>query len=376
MKIINHQKVKLTFQIIIDIISTRVKLSDNDSYNIDFFEISLEEDNNIDSQILFYQTCIYNSIYIIFMIDITKEDSFINIKNLISKIKFEKYTKSILLLNKIDLQSEKEISDNEIIEFLELNPTFIKREISLKTLLNYNEFINDLNENLKKDKSKILTHFISEVPNSTKILAPNLPQIKIILLGDSQVGKTAFINRYCKNSFLQVGLATFGMEDEKKILKIKDKMYRLKIWDTAGQERFRSIPKRYYQNVDGILLLFDLNQRQSFDNILNWIKSINENTRSRFTNESVNLTITLIGNKIDLERKVSHEEINKLVHELNISYFEVSCKLNINIYDSITYNIFECIKKLNNFNLNFSNSTIIDNLNQDEIDKGGCCKKK
>ena len=66
MKIINHQKVKLTFQIIIDIISTRVKLSDNDSYNIDFFEISLEEDNNIDSQILFYQTCIYNSIYIIF----------------------------------------------------------------------------------------------------------------------------------------------------------------------------------------------------------------------------------------------------------------------------------------------------------------------
>ena len=376
MKIINHQKVKLTFQIIIDIISTRVKLSDNDSYNIDFFEISLEEDNNIDSQILFYQTCIYNSIYIIFMIDITKEDSFINIKNLISKIKFEKYTKSILLLNKIDLQSEKEISDNEIIEFLELNPTFIKREISLKTLLNYNEFINDLNENLKKDKSKILTHFISEVPNSTKILAPNLPQIKIILLGDSQVGKTAFINRYCKNSFLQVGLATFGMEDEKKILKIKDKMYRLKIWDTAGQERFRSIPKRYYQNVDGILLLFDLNQRQSFDNILNWIKSINENTRSRFTNESVNLTITLIGNKIDLERKVSHEEINKLIQSLNINYFEISCKLNINVNDSIAYNIFECIKKINHIDLNFSNSTILENLNQDENDKAGCCKKK
>ena len=166
------------------------------------------------------------------------------------------------------------------------------------------------------------------------------------------------------------------MDGEKKIIKIKDKIYRLTIWDTAGQERFRAIPKRYYQNVDGILLFFDLNQRQTFDNILNWIKSIHENTKSRFTNESNDLTITLIGNKIDLERKVSHEEINKLVHELNISYFEVSCKFNINIYDSISYNIFECIKKLNNFDLNFSNSTILDNFNQDEIDNGGCCKKK
>ncbi len=166
------------------------------------------------------------------------------------------------------------------------------------------------------------------------------------------------------------------MDCEKKIIKIKDKIYKLIIWDTAGQERFKAIPKKYYQNVDGILLLFDLSERNSFDNISNWMKSINENTKSRFTNQNNDLTITLIWNKIYLERKVSHEEINKLIQSLNINYFEISCKLNINVNDSIAYNIFECIKKINHINLNFSNSTILENLNQDENDKGGCCKKK
>ena len=310
------------------------------------------------------------------MIDITNKKSFINIKNLISRLKFEKYTKTILLVNKIDLVSEKDISENEISEILKINSSFIIREISITNSLNYNTFINELKENLNNDQTKILTNIILEMPKSVKLSLPNLPQLKLILLGDTQVGKTAFIHRYCKNSFYQISLSTLGMDCEKKIIKIKDKIYKLIIWDTAGQERFKAIPKKYYQNVDGILLLFDLSERNSFDNISNWMKSINENTKSRFTNQNNDLTITLIGNKIDVERKVSHEEINKLIQSLNINYFEISCKLNINVNDSIAYNIFECIKKINHIDLNFSNSTILENLNQDENVKGGCCKKK
>ena len=94
------------------------------------------------------------------------------------------------------------------------------------------------------------------------------------------------------------------------------------------------------------------------------------------TEESNNLIITLIGNKIDLERKVNSEEINKLIKELNIKYFEVSCKLNINVYDSITYNIIQCTNNLNNFDSNPMDCSQLENFNEDGNKKGGCCRKK
>ena len=110
------------------------------------------------------------------MIDITNKNSFINIKNLISRLKFEKYTKTILLVNKIDLVSEKNISENEIPEILKINSSFIIREISITNSLNYNTFINELKENLNNDQTKILTNVILEMPKSVKLSLPNLPQ--------------------------------------------------------------------------------------------------------------------------------------------------------------------------------------------------------
>ena len=133
------------------------------------------------------------------MIDITNNNSFQIIKNLISSIKFQKYTKKILLINKIDLKSEKQISENEINEFLQLNNSFSKIEISIKDSLNYNEFINELKENLQNDKSKIQTNLISILPKNIKVNFPNSTQINLILLGDSKVRKKDFINIYYKN---------------------------------------------------------------------------------------------------------------------------------------------------------------------------------
>ena len=310
------------------------------------------------------------------MIDITNNNSFQIIKNLISSIKFQKYTKKILLINKIDLKSENQISEKEINEFLQLNNSFSKIEISIKDSLNYNEFINELKENLQNDKSKIQTNLISILPKNIKVNFPNSTQINLILLGDSKVGKTSFINRYSKNSFALITLSTMGMDNIKQTIKIKNKIYKLIIWDTVGQERYRSLPKKYYQNVNGILLLFDISEKKSFENISHWIENINDNIKRRFTEESNNLIITLIGNKIDLERKVNSEEINKLIKELNIKYFEVSCKLNINVYDSITYNIIQCTNNLNNFDSNPMDCSQLENFNEDGNKKGGCCRKK
>ena len=206
------------------------------------------------------------------MIDITNNNSFQIIKNLISSIKFQKYTKKILLINK-----ENQISEKEINEFLQLNNSFSKIEISIKDSLNYNEFINELKENLQNDKSKIQTNLISILPKNIKVNFPNSTQINLILLGDSKVGKTSFINRYSKNSFALITLSTMGMDNIKQTIKIKNKIYKLIIWDTVGQERYRSLPKKYYQNVNGILLLFDLSEKKSFENISHWIENINDN---------------------------------------------------------------------------------------------------
>ena len=259
---------------------------------------------------------------------------------------------------------------------MQLNNSFSKIEISIKDSLNYNEFINELKENLQNDKSKIQTNLISILPKNIKVNFPNSTQINLILLGDSKVGKTSFINRYSKNSFALITLSTMGMDNIKQTIKINNKIYKLTIWDTVGQERYRSLPKKYYQNVNGILLLFDLSEKKSFENISHWIENINDNIKRRFTEESNNLIITLIGNKIDLERKVNSEEINKLIKELNIKYFEVSCKLNINVYDSITYNIIQCTNNLNNFDSNPMDCSQLENFNEDGNKKGGCCRKK
>ena len=132
------------------------------------------------------------------------------------------------------------------------------------------------------------------------------------------------MTRYAKNIFRYVYLSNAGMNEEIKTLKIENKnIYQLKLCDTAGQERYRSIPRKYYRNADGILLLYDVEDKESFEHIEEWMQDIKEYLGKNDVKEGIeknenNLVIYLLGNKIDLinngKEKVTKEEVEKLAN--------------------------------------------------------------
>ncbi len=160
---------------------------------------------------------------------------------------------------------------------------------------------------------------------------------KILLLGDSSVGKTCFLMRYTDNTFQEIHMSTIGLDYKLKNVQLDDgKMVKIQIWDTAGQDRFRSITKNYYKGAHGIILIYDITNQKTFENVKNWINQIKEEVSNK-------VTIILVGNKIDDEdhRVVSTEEGEKMAKEFGLMFFECSAKSGVNI-DS-TFN--ELVKK-------------------------------
>ena len=160
---------------------------------------------------------------------------------------------------------------------------------------------------------------------------------KILLLGDSSVGKTCFLMRYSDNTFQEIHMSTIGLDYKLKNVQIDDgKIVKIQIWDTAGQDRFRSITKNYYKGAHGIILIYDVTSRKTFENVKNWVTQIKEEVSDK-------VTIILVGNKIDDEknRKVSTEEGEKMAKECGLNFFETSAKAGINI--DTTFN--ELVKK-------------------------------
>ena len=157
----------------------------------------------------------------------------------------------------------------------------------------------------------------------------NEERINIIILGNSEVGKTCFILRYTENKFQSVYLATIGTDFKVKTVKIKNKQYNLFFYDTTGQEKFRSIPLNSIKNAHGIILMYDITNKTSFESIPNWIKSIEDEKGKDFP-------LIILGNKIDKneERVISEEEGIKLANEYGIEFYEISNKENINVNES------------------------------------------
>ena len=162
--------------------------------------------------------------------------------------------------------------------------------------------------------------------------------IKVILVGDPSVGKTSILKNYTENFFPEHHQSTVGIDYKLKKFTFRDFKIKMQIWDTAGQERFMSITKRYYQDANGILFVFDLSNKASFDSIKIWLNEP----------ESVNGSFKklLIGNKCDLTdiRAVNKEELDNFGKENNIEIIETSAKENINIsqsFEKIVELIFE-----------------------------------
>ena len=150
---------------------------------------------------------------------------------------------------------------------------------------------------------------------------------KVLLLGDTDVGKTCFLFKYTDNTFHENHIATIGLDYRvKKIILKNGKEISLQIWDTAGQDRFRAITKNYYKGAHGIVLIYDITNNQTFENVSKWVNQIHEEV-------SLNVVIFLAGNKIDLEekREISYEIGEKLAKELGCTFFEASAKTGVNI---------------------------------------------
>ena len=198
-----------------------------------------------------------------------------------------------------------------------------------------------------------------------------LYECKIITLGDSQVGKTCLIYRFCEETFVDTYLSTIGLDSKVKFVTLdNNRKIKLVIHDTAGQERFKSISANYIKKADGILMVYDITNKQSFINIKNWIKTAQEDMKKK-------IPIYLIGNKADLEdeRIITQENGENLSEEYNLKFYETSCKTGANIEECFMdmanelYNIMD-----EKFNKNKKESK--ENSESLQIEKKGGKKKK
>ena len=238
---------------------------------------------------------------------------------------------------------------------LELYPDFFKLKSDdiydkYNTISTNSKSINNNNNNINSTDSIIETKSpkykfkLENIKSLTKTSEDDLYEnIKIILIGDTQVGKTSFLNQFFSEGFNPNLTSTIGIAERSKILFYNNKKYKIQLWDTAGQERFESIPKQYYEKIEGVFLFYDVTNEKSFDNIIKWLKDVLEGGHK-------DLIVYILGNKVDLiyKRKVSYETGLSFAKNKNIKFMEISCKLDLNIRDIVYCMIFDIFNIENN----------------------------
>ena len=166
---------------------------------------------------------------------------------------------------------------------------------------------------------------------------------KYIIIGDKNVGKTNIMFRYIYNKFEQNYKPLIGVDFCIKYVELNDKTYRLQIWDTDGEEGHQSIIKPYYIGTACVLVIYDITNRNSFDNITTWIEDYKNNSKSE------KMLIILVGNKSDLndKRQVSNEEGQDLADKFGILFFETSAFTGENVNNIFEKSVEEIQKRIN-----------------------------
>ncbi|XP_077423244.1 ras-related protein Rab-8B [Vanacampus margaritifer] len=156
---------------------------------------------------------------------------------------------------------------------------------------------------------------------------------KLLLIGDSGVGKTCLLFRFSEDSFNTTFISTIGIDFKIRTIELDGKRVKLQIWDTAGQERFRTITTAYYRGAMGIMLVYDITNEKSFENIKNWIRNIEEHATS-------DVEKMILGNKCDMSdmRQVSKDRGEKLAIDYGVKFLETSAKTSLNVEEAF-YNI-------------------------------------
>ncbi|KAJ1916582.1 Ras- protein Rab-1A [Mycoemilia scoparia] len=149
---------------------------------------------------------------------------------------------------------------------------------------------------------------------------------KLLLIGDSGVGKSCLLLRFADNTYTDSYISTIGVDFKIRTIELDSKMVKLQIWDTAGQERFRTITSSYYRGAHGIIVVYDVTDKESFNNVKSWLQEID-----KYAAEGVHKY--LVGNKSDLQdkRQVTTEEAKEFADSLGISFIETSAKESENV---------------------------------------------
>ena len=281
---------------------------------------------------------------------------------------------SIILENKIDEEKSSQIDETKLAELINNKKNIKTIKISTKDKSGIEELIIKINKALNESQNELPMNIIFESIDKKQKLVNGQGYLSFILIGDTEVGKTCFFNRYFKDTFSLEFLSTIGIEKESKLVKINQEIYKITLWDTAGQERFKSLPRKYYQNADGVFLLFDVTKEDTFNNVSNWINDVKQNSNLAGGGDGQQqTTLFLLGNKIDSpDRIITKEQGEKLASSLGMKYFEISCKINMNIPEVMSRMIMESYMKTNHIKNCFR---ISKKVNEKEIkqDKKGCC---
>lgn len=205
---------------------------------------------------------------------------------------------------------------------------------------------------------------------------------KVVLIGDSAVGKSQLLNRFARNEFTLDSKATIGVEFQTRTIVVDHKTIKAQIWDTAGQERYRAVTSAYYRGAVGAMLVYDITKRQTFDHIARWLEEL----RSHADN---NIVIMLIGNKTDLGnlRAVSTEDAKEFAEKEGLYFLETSALEATNVenaFYTVLTEIYRIVSKkalIANEDQGNGNTALLTGTKialptdgqEDNIKKKGCC---
>ena len=194
---------------------------------------------------------------------------------------------------------------------------------------------------------------------------------KVVLVGDSFVGKTNIMSKYIKNEFHEDSKATVGVEFGSKQFTVEGHSIKAQIWDTAGQERYKAITSAYYKGAKGAFIVYDITRKQSFDSVEKWVNDVTAVADKK-------ITIILIGNKCDLEdqRQITKEQGEEKANKLEIAFLETSAYSGENLDKAFDKMMNEVYKKCHEEMLS-DDVDLIDGKGKDiNLDKNDANEKK